>query len=74
MKTTTTNTPETNVKMAKTLIFKREDMLDSRHNKELSLIDYEDFKAPSLIQHFDIALFIDDDGQTKFLKNRFILH
>ena len=60
--------------MTTTLILKREDMLDSRHNKELSLIDYDDFKSPSSIQHFDIVFFIDDDGQIKFLKNRFIPH
>jgi hypothetical protein len=71
MKTTTTNTPETNVKMAQTLILKREDMVDSRCNKELSLIEPEDFKVSSSIQNFDIVLFIDNDGQTKFLKNRF---
>jgi hypothetical protein len=71
MKTTTTNTPETNVKMAQTLILKREDMVDSQYNKELSLIEHGDFKVSSSIQHFDIVLFIDNDGQTKFLKNRF---
>lgn len=70
--TTTTNTPETNVKMPQTLILKREDLVDSQKTKDLSSIELKDFKTSnSLFITHDYVLFIDDDGETKLLKNRF---
>jgi hypothetical protein len=72
METTTTNTTETSVKTAQTLILGREDMVDTQNDKDISTIEQKDFKVPMfLFSYYDIVLFIDNDRQTKFIKNRF---
>ena len=65
MKTTNTNT-------ATTLILGRKDLVDNSIEKEFSFIEPRDLKTSmNLFATHDIVLFIDNDGQTKFLKNRF---
>ena len=65
MKTTNTNT-------ATTLILGRKDLVDNSIEKEFSFIEPRDLKTSMhLFATHDIVLFIDNDGQTKFLKNRF---
>jgi hypothetical protein len=65
MKTTNTNT-------ATTLILGRKDLVDNPIEKEFSFIELRDLKTSMhLFATHDIVLFIDSDGQTKFLKNRF---
>lgn len=72
MKTTTTNTPDTNVEMPRFFILEREHMVDSQNTKDLSSIELKDFKVSnSVFIKYDVVLFVDDDGETKLLKNRF---
>jgi hypothetical protein len=55
-----------------TLILGREDMIETKNGKDIRIIDFIDFKIsikPS--QENGIILFIDDNGQTKILKNRY---
>jgi hypothetical protein len=74
MKTTTTNTNTQviNIRTAQTLILGRIDMNDTEYSKEIFIIEPKDFKIPMfLFNNYEIVLFIDNDGQTKLLKNRF---
>lgn len=55
-----------------TLILGREDMIETQKGKDILLIDFTDFKISK--RHFQangIILFIDNNGKTKILKNRF---
>ncbi len=56
-----------------TLILGREDMIESEKNKNILLIDFFDFKISikKPILEYSIVLFIDDNNQTKILKNRY---
>jgi len=74
MKTTTTNTNTQviNIRTAQTLILGRIDMNDTEYSKKIFIIEPKDFKIPMfLFNNYEIVLFIDNDGQTKLLKNRF---
>ena len=54
------------------LILSREDMSDNENSKDITLIDFTDFKIST--KHFKengIISFIDNNGQTKILKNRY---
>ena len=55
-----------------TLILGREDMIETKNGKNILLIDFTDFKiSVKPFQENGIILFIDDNGQTKILKNRY---
>lgn len=55
-----------------TLILGREDMIENNQGKNICFIDVTDFKISlKLLQENGIVLFIDDDGDTLILKNRF---
>ena len=55
-----------------TLILEREDMIERNQGKDILLIDFTDFKiSVRPFQENGIILFIDDNGDTKILKNRF---
>ncbi len=55
-----------------TLILKREDMIESNQGKDILLVDFTDFKiSVKTFQENEIILFIDNNGYTKILKNRF---
>lgn len=55
----------------KILFASRNDLRLDCKNKELSLIDYHDFKDRLLTLKTSFVIFIDDDGKSKCLKNRF---
>jgi len=55
-----------------TLILGREDMIETKNGKNILLIDFTDFEiSVNPFQENGIILFIDDNGQTKILKNRY---
>jgi hypothetical protein len=55
-----------------TLILGREDMIETYQRKDIILIGFTDFKiSVKPFQENGIILFIDDNGDTKILKNRF---
>ena len=55
-----------------TLILGREDMIKTKNGKNILLIDFTDFEiSVKPFQDNGIILFIDDNGQTKILKNRY---
>jgi hypothetical protein len=55
-----------------TLILGREDMIETKNGKSILLIDFTDFKiSVKPFQENGIILFIDDNGQTKIIKNRY---
>lgn len=55
-----------------TLILGREDMTELNQGKNILLVDFNDFKISIKPFHENgIILFIDDNGDTKILKNRF---
>ena len=55
-----------------TLILGREDMIESNQGKDILLVDFTDFKiSVKPFQENGIILFIDNNGDTKILKNRF---
>jgi hypothetical protein len=55
-----------------TLILGREDMIETENGKDIRIIDFIDFKISiKPFQENGIILFIDDNGQTKILKNRY---
>lgn len=55
-----------------TLILEREDMIKTRQGKDILLIGFTDFKISVRPFHENgIVLFIDNNGDTKILKNRF---
>jgi hypothetical protein len=55
-----------------TLILGREDMIKTKNGKNILLIDFTDFEiSVKPFQENGIILFIDDNGQTKILKNRY---
>lgn len=55
-----------------TLILGREDMIENYQGKDILLIDFTDFKiSVNKTLENGIILFIDDNGDTKILKNRF---
>ena len=54
-----------------TLILEREDMFEIKNDKNILLIDFNDFKmSVKSVYEYGIILFIDYNGQTKILKNR----
>jgi hypothetical protein len=54
------------------LILGREDMIETKNGKTILLIDFTDFKiSVKPFQENGIILFIDDNGQTKIIKNRY---
>jgi hypothetical protein len=54
------------------LILEREDMIETKNSKSILLIDFTDFKiSVKPLQENEIVLFIDNNGQTKILKNRY---
>lgn len=55
-----------------TLILGREDMIETHKGKNILLIDFTDFKiSVRPLKENGIILFIDNNGDTKILKNRF---
>ena len=55
-----------------TLILERDDMIETHQGKDILLIDFTDFKiSVRPLQENGIILFIDNNGDTKILKNRF---
>ena len=55
-----------------TLILGREDMFETQQGKNILLIDFTDFKiSVNKILENGIIVFIDNNGDTKILKNRF---
>lgn len=61
-----------NMKKEETLILGREDMIERNQGKNILLIDFTDFKiSVKPFQENGIILFIDNNGDTKILKNRF---
>lgn len=56
-----------------TMTIGREQMLDSKKDKDVESIEYVDFRIPYIKQmkNYDFTIFIDDDGSTKVVKNRF---
>jgi len=55
-----------------TLILEREDMIENNQGKDIRIIDFTDFKiSVKPFQENGIILFIDNNGDTKILKNRF---
>ena len=56
-----------------TLILGREDMFETQQGKNILLIDFTDFKiSVNKILENGIIVFIDNNGDTKILKNRFV--
>ena len=54
------------------LILGRDDMFDSDKSKSIMLVDFSHFKVSrSDMNNISIVIFIDYNGQTKILKNRF---
>jgi hypothetical protein len=54
------------------LILDREDLIISNHNKSFQDIIFQDFKISiEKLYNVGIILFLDADGQTKILKNRY---
>jgi len=55
-----------------TLILGREDMIENNQGKDIRIIDFTDFEISAKpFQENGIILFIDNNGDTKILKNRF---
>jgi len=55
-----------------TLIVGREDLIDNSKSKDILLINFTDFNSSmNPFQNNNIVLFIDDNGETKIMKNRF---
>ena len=55
----------------KVLILERSDLLDMFKDKDFSLIDFSDFSLSyQRMYEQSLILFIDDNGETKILKNR----
>ena len=55
-----------------TLVLEREDMIENHQGKDILLIGFTDFKISVRPFHENgIILFIDNNGDTKILKNRF---
>lgn len=60
------------MKKEETLILGREDMFETQQGKNILLIDFTDFKiSVNKILENGIIVFIDNNGDTKILKNRF---
>jgi hypothetical protein len=57
----------------KALILKREDLNESSKNKNILLLKYNDFVHGTYnkITTNGVVLFVDDNGKTKILKNRY---
>ena len=56
-----------------TLILGREDMFETQQGKNILLIDFTDFKiSVNKTLENGIIVFIDNNGDTKILKNRFV--
>jgi hypothetical protein len=56
----------------KTIILKRKDMIEYNQGKDIHIIDAADFKiSAKTFQESGIVLFIDDNGDTLILKNRY---
>ena len=53
------------------LVLGREDMIEAEIGKPIHLIDFTDFRISHTHFQQSIVLFIDDNGQTKILKNRY---
>ena len=54
------------------VILEREDMFESEKEKDILLIEFADFKISTKpYQQTAIILFIDKNGYTKILKNRY---
>ena len=61
------------MKKEETLILGREDMFETQQGKNILLIDFTDFKiSVNKILENGIIVFIDNNGDTKILKNRFV--
>ena len=57
---------------AKTLILEREDLFNNEISTDIRVLELNHFKTSVWkILNYDIVLFIDKDGQYRFLKNRF---
>ena len=60
------------MKKEETLILGREDMFETQQGKNILLIDFTDFKiSVNKTLENGIIVFIDNNGDTKILKNRF---
>ena len=58
--------------VVETLILGRKDMIENYQGKDILLINFTDFKiSVNKTLENGIILFIDDNGATKILKNRF---
>ena len=61
------------MKKEETLILGREDMFETQQGKNILLIDFTDFKiSVNKTLENGIIVFIDNNGDTKILKNRFV--
>ena len=57
---------------AKTLILEREDLFNNEISTDIRVLELNHFKTSVWkILNYDIVLFVDNDGQTKLIKNRF---
>jgi len=57
---------------AKTLILEREDLFNNEISTDIRVLELNHFKTSVWkTLNYDIVLFIDKDGQYRFLKNRF---
>jgi len=60
------------MKKEEILILEREDLFEEKQDKSIVLIDFTDFKiSTKAIQVNGIILFIDENGKTKILQNRY---
>jgi hypothetical protein len=60
------------MQLIETLILEREDLFNNKINTDISILELKDFLITSnLLLKYAIVLFIDKDGQYRFLKNRF---
>ena len=51
----------------------REELFESKKNKKISSIDFDDFDRSyvEIASYVPLTVFIDDNGETKILKNRY---
>lgn len=60
------------MKTISAIMLGREDMIPKKTGKDILLIDFGDFKiSEKPIRENDLIIFVDDNGLTKILKNRY---
>lgn len=53
------------------LILGREDVVETSRGKDILLINFTDFKGLKIFLREALVIFIDDNGHTKIIKNRY---